>query len=201
MIRRSLIAAVALLLGTVAGCSSLQDHVVDVETGLRNRVLAQQAWNEWSWCYDDLDHPYHFAKGFKDGYRAVLAGGNGCQPTLPPRCYWKPQFQTPEGRCVTHAWFDGYSHGALAAQQDGYGNLNEIPISPTARANLISKRATPAAGLFPVSDSHTSPLHSPAAVGAGGGIVPAPAARPLLPEADVVPDGPRPYDEAVHRAN
>ncbi|MCA9062932.1 MAG: hypothetical protein KDA96_07730 [Planctomycetaceae bacterium] len=193
MIRRSLIAGIALLLGAASGCSSLQDHVVDVETGLRNRVLAHQAWNEWSWCYDDLDHPFHFSKGFRDGYRAVLAGGSGCQPTLPPRCYWKPQYQTPEGRCVTHAWFDGYSHGALAAQQDGYGNLNEIPISPTARANLISKRATPAAGLFPVADPHGTQLQP--AIHGSSGASPAPEvefAQPLIPEHGT---DSRPYDD------
>jgi len=141
MIRTSQVLTLILFAATLTGCTSIQDHFVNIEMDTRNRILAQQGWNEWSWCYEELEYPFHFAKGFKAGYRDILSGGNGCQPTLPPRCYWKPQFQTPEGRCKTMAWFDGFSHGALAAQQDGFGNLNEIPMSPTARSNMISQQA------------------------------------------------------------
>ncbi len=141
MIRRTAKACLSVLLLTAAGCNSMHDCINDCETGLRNDVLAQKAWGQWSWCYDDLDYPFHFAKGFKAGYQDVLAGGKGCQPTLPPRCYWKPCYQSAEGRCKINAWFDGFSHGAVAAQQDGYGNLQAIPISPTARANFMSRNA------------------------------------------------------------
>lgn len=126
-----------------SGCASMSDGIISCEMGIRNHILAQKAWGHWSWCYDELEFPFHFAKGFKDGYRNVLDGGSGCQPTLPPQCYWKPQFQTPEGRCKINAWFDGFSHGALAAKQDGYGAMGEIPISPTARTNIQVAR-TPA---------------------------------------------------------
>lgn len=129
-----------LLVTSISGCSSMFDSVISCEMGIRNKVLAQKAWGHWSWCYDNLDYPYHFAKGFKAGYQDVLRGGSGCQPTLPPQCYWKPTYQTPEGRSKTNSWFDGFSHGALAAQQDGYGNMGEIPISPTARANIEASR-------------------------------------------------------------
>ncbi|MEZ6130880.1 MAG: hypothetical protein R3C59_19595 [Planctomycetaceae bacterium] len=132
-----------LLLGVFAGlngCASMMDGMISCEMGIRNSVLAHKAWGHWSWCYDELDYPYHFGKGFRAGYRNILDGGNGCQPTLPPQCYWKPHYQTPEGHCMTHAWFDGFSHGALAAKQDGYGYLGEIPISPTAQANFERAR-------------------------------------------------------------
>jgi len=141
MIRRSAGAWLTLLLLSATGCSALQDQVIDCETSIRNHVLAQKAWGEWSWCYDELDYPYHFAKGFKAGYRNILEGGNGCQPSLPPKCYWKPHYQSPEGRAQIAAWFDGYSHGALAAEQDGMGSIGHLPISPTARANIIAKKA------------------------------------------------------------
>ena len=85
----------------------------------------------------------HFARGFKAGYRNVLEGGSGCQPTLPPECYWKACYQTPAGRCKTYAWFDGFSHGALAAKQDGYGGLGEIPISPRVKENLRLANSRP----------------------------------------------------------
>lgn len=133
----------ALLLVSISGCSSMFDSVINCEMAIRNKVLSQKAWGHWSWCYENLDHPYHFARGFKAGYSDVLNGGSGCQPTLPPQLYWKPTYQSPEGRGKTNSWFDGFSHGALAAQQDGYDNLGEIPISPTARANIEASRQQP----------------------------------------------------------
>lgn len=134
-----------LMLVTVSltGCASMHSGQEGLGTGLRHKCMAQQAWNEWSWCYDELDHPHHFAKGFKAGYRDVIQGGNGCQPTLPPKCYWKSCYQSAEGRCKVNSWFDGFSHGALAAQQDGAGNWTQIPMSPTARMNLQMSSAQP----------------------------------------------------------
>lgn len=133
----------ALLFVAISGCSSMFHSAVNCEIAIRNKVLAQKAWGHWSWCYEQLDYPLHFARGFKAGYRDVLNGGSGCQPTLPPECYWKPNFQSHEGRAKINSWFDGFSHGALAAQQDGYGNLGEIPISPTARANIENAQRQP----------------------------------------------------------
>ena len=125
----------------LTGCASMQDGLVGHEAKLRNKCRAQSAWNEWSWCYDDLDHPFHFAKGFKAGYKDILNGGKGCQPTLPPKCYYKSCYRSAEGRCKVNAWFDGFLHGVLAAQQDGAGSWNQIPISPTARMNLNTIKA------------------------------------------------------------
>lgn len=156
---------IAALLCCTAGCSALQDHCIELETDLRNQILAQRAWGEWSWCYDELDHPKHFARGFKDGYTDVINGGNGCQPTLPPKCYWKPHYQSPDGRACIEAWFDGFSHGALAAQQDGQANLGQIPISPTARMNLNSRNAAVPA---PWTSIRTAPVPAPEALPPGG---------------------------------
>ncbi len=201
MILKSLRTWIALLLcSTMAGCVSMQDCVVDVETDVRNHVLAQKAWGEWSWCYDKLDYPMHFAKGFKDGYTNILEGGTGCQPTLPPRCYWKPHYQNAEGRGKTNAWFDGFSHGALAAQQDGHGSIGQIPISPTARANFMAKHAPQPTS--PYANQHR-PAPVPDAVAPGINVEIPPVRMdelsPLLPtigsngEPDAVPQ--RPYEE------
>lgn len=147
-----------------SGCASMHDGLVDHEAKLRNKCRAQAAWNEWSWCYDDLDHPFHFAKGFKAGYKDILNGGKGCQPTLPPKCYYKSCYRNAEGRCKVNAWFDGFLHGVLAAQQDGAGSWNQIPISPTARMNMEAARA------------HSQPMPS------GGIRLPPPVADPNPPE-------------------
>jgi len=162
----------------LSGCASMQDGLVRHETKLRNKCRAQAAWNEWSWCYDDLDYPFHFAKGFKAGYRDILNGGKGCQPTFPPRCYHKSCYRNPEGRCKVNAWFDGFLHGVLAAQQDGAGAWNQIPISPTARMNMEAARA------------HSRPMPL------GTGTLPPPIADPNPPEIpapappeQLIPDG------------
>ncbi len=148
MIRKSVKAWLALLFLSAAGCSAIQDHCISMETSARNCVLAEKGWMDWSSHYNGTENKFHFAKGFKEGYQNVLEGGKGCQPTLPPRWYWKPCYQTPAGRCKIAAWFDGYTHGAVAAQQDGYGNLQQLPISPTARSNWMSRQMPPSAACF-----------------------------------------------------
>jgi hypothetical protein len=158
MIRKSAKAWLAMLVLTAAGCNAVQDECIKIETSTRNCVLAMKGWHRWSDHYDHVDHKHHFAKGFKEGYTNILEGGKGCQPTLPPRWYWKPCYQTPAGRCKIAAWFDGFTHGAVAAQQDGYGNLQQLPISPTARANWMTRQAPPAAACFSQMNEEIQPL-------------------------------------------
>lgn len=173
----------------LTGCASLHSGQEGLGTGLRHKCIAQQAWNEWSWCYDELDHPHHFAKGFKAGYRDVIEGGNGCQPTLPPKCYWKSCYRSAEGRCKVNAWFDGFSHGALAAQQDGAGNWNEIPLSPTARMNLRMSSSQPQVYGW---DSHAAGAPAPVAG-------PTPPSLPphILPPVGGMADGYRHMNESA----
>ena len=140
MIKKLSLAGLALMLFSAAGCNSISDMCLEKEMACRNHVLAMKAWGTWSWCYDELDYPRDFASGFRAGYENILAGGKGCQPTLPPRLYWKPCYQNPEGQGKIQSWFDGYSHGALAAQQDGYSNLQTIPLSSAARQNLLNSK-------------------------------------------------------------
>jgi hypothetical protein len=211
MIHKSAKAWLPLLFLGAAGCATIADCCIEHETSMRNCVPAQKAWGNWSWCYDDLDHPFHFAKGFKAGYKNILQGGKGCQPTLPPRWYWKPCYQSPEGRCKIASWFDGYSHGALAAQQDGYGSLQELPISPTARANWMSQFTTPNTACFD-GMYHGQVPGSPDAVVPEGAIVPEDAPMDGMDEfspgaAQLPPAGSaggainleplRPYDDSV----
>jgi hypothetical protein len=173
MIRKSIKTWLAMLMLATSGCSSFNDYVLKTETGMRNQILSQKAWSQWSWCYDDLDHPSDFSCGFKAGYRNILEGGSGCQPTLPPRQYWKPCYETPNGRGRINAWFDGFSHGALAAQQDGMGGIGILPISPTARQNLMMKRTPRSTAEFGRPDQVPLPDQS------------------MLPESDGALDGDR----------
>ncbi|MEO2012772.1 MAG: hypothetical protein ABGZ53_00220 [Fuerstiella sp.] len=153
------------IMSGLTGCAAISDCVISVETDMRNDVLAMKAWGQWSWAYDDLQHPWHFSKGFKEGYRDVLNGGKGCQPTIPPQCYWKPCYQSMEGKNKINSWFDGFSHGALAAAQDGYGDMGQIPISPTAKANLESSRRRPAPNMFEEGELTGAPIAVDATTG------------------------------------
>lgn len=144
MIHTALLLSLAICL---TGCGSMTGGLSGCKLNLRQKCIAQKAWNEWSWCYDELDDPRHFAKGFKAGYIDILEGGKGCQPTLPPKCYWN-SCHSPQGVCETNAWFDGFLHGVLAANQDGVGAFSSIPISPTARMNMEASRAPHPYGHF-----------------------------------------------------
>ena len=129
--------AVVLLTGS-SGCSALQgvrdyaqynDVTDEFVVGWRNYVWANKAWAAQKACY--ADHPYRhdFGEGFRAGYRDAAAGGNGCPPPLPPRKYWRWQYQSPEGQGKIAAWFEGYPQGAAVAEQEGASNWREIPVS------------------------------------------------------------------------
>jgi hypothetical protein len=121
-----------------------------------------EAWARWSWCYDDLTHPRDFSAGFRAGYHDILNGGAGCQPTLPPRSYWKACYRNAEGHCKVNAWFEGFSHGALAAQKDGASTYGHIPLSPTAHGNLAkANEAPPIYDWSAATDSVPAPGPSP----------------------------------------
>lgn len=120
----------------LSGCNSLQDSFNDQCNAVHTELTAMEAWARWSWCYEDLTHPKDFAAGFRAGYMDILNGGAGCQPTLPPKCYWKACYRNAEGHCMVNAWFEGFSHGVLAAERDGASVYGHIPLSPTAQGNI-----------------------------------------------------------------
>ena len=121
-----------------SGCSLMQgvnnhiaynDSTNDFVMGWRNSVWASQTWHSQKGHF--VDHPEFraFGAGFRDGYRDVASGGNGCPPPVPPRKYWSWKYQTPEGQCKVAAWFEGFGHGARAAEEDGAGNFQDIQVS------------------------------------------------------------------------
>ena len=133
----------AVLLGTTfTGCASFYECVDDNTMGARNYMLARQAWHRWHWCYADVSCCSHFARGFRDGYVDAINGVPECQPVLPPRKYWGACYQSTNGHCEINSWYNGYSHGHLAATKDGLAEMGRIPISPTARQNMLQAEAS-----------------------------------------------------------
>jgi hypothetical protein len=105
------------------------DSCNDFVMGWRNDVWARQAWHEQKEQFSGHQEFRAFGAGFRDGYIGVASGGNGCPPPVPPRKYWSWHYQTPEGQCKVAAWFEGYAHGARAAEEDGAGNFQDIQVS------------------------------------------------------------------------
>lgn len=125
-----------LLWACSSGCIyEMQDDCDDFMIGMRTRSMARRAWRQAEPVYDrTVEHERHFRKGFEAGYADVASGGNGCVPTLPPRHYWKACYQTPRGKEKTYAWFDGFTHGAIAAHQDGVAGWSRVAVSHAAFA-------------------------------------------------------------------
>src|SRR5262249_9287416 len=76
--------------------------------------------------YSGMECGSDFGSGFRAGYAGMATYGNGTVPALPPRTYWSPWYQSQYGQQQTQAWFDGYSHGVLAAGKDGVNPYSRI---------------------------------------------------------------------------
>lgn len=121
-----IIPCILLLLSTTGCLYEIRDEIIDCEFQLKNCFMAESAWKQCSSIYQGIENQRDFRAGFKAGYKAVALGANGCPPTLPPACYWKACHATDAGKARAHAWFDGYAHGAAAADGDGVANSNRI---------------------------------------------------------------------------
>jgi hypothetical protein len=77
-----------------------------------------QAWKSRAWMYEGIACESSFKKGFKAGYRFANCGGDSCQPPGPSH-FWSSGGMTEQDQRDAQAWCDGFTHGTLAAQQDG----------------------------------------------------------------------------------
>lgn len=108
----------------------------DLVTGWRDTVWAKRAYNRRLPNLPVGQFESAFREGFIDGYHNVAQGGNGCQPAIPPRKYWSWKYQTAEGQCKVQAWYQGWSYGAKAAEEDGIGFYREIQVSGALEQSL-----------------------------------------------------------------
>jgi hypothetical protein len=103
------------------------DNCVDLK---RNKELAEGAWADFAQHNPDVEYSFDFEKGFKFGYEDFLyAGGSGQPPPVPPRYYWRPEFESGDGHRAIEDWYAGYARGAEAARESGYRQLVTVPAS------------------------------------------------------------------------
>lgn len=94
----------------------------DFMIGYRNKVMAEKAWICNKHRFVKRCNLPEFKEGFLAGYVDVAAGGHGCTPAIAPPAYWGWRYQSPQGQHGVNAWFEGFPHGAKAAEMDGIGH-------------------------------------------------------------------------------
>lgn len=130
IVRRLGAAALVLPLLICLGCQCIQEEVDEDLICLRNYADSWYAWIYYRHnCPDETWYPIDYGKGFREGYRNVAGGGDGCPPTLPPQCYWSVCFQNPIGQAKVQEWFRGFVFGANAAKLDGVAEYSQIMTS------------------------------------------------------------------------
>lgn len=126
-----------------SGCASMKDCLDECMITVRNCRAARRAWKDYQPCVGEMENKRHFGRGFKDGYAEVASGGSPCVPALPPECYWRFCHESDAGQARMHAWFDGYAHGAAAAEQHGVAQASYIVIAPSIMPPSLRKRPKP----------------------------------------------------------
>ncbi len=97
------------------GCVSEMNYCA---TWVEQTWTANRAWRARKWMYEDIPCESSFKAGFKAGYRFANCGGDSCTPPGPSH-YWFADGMTEKDVQEAQAWCDGFTHGTMAAQQDG----------------------------------------------------------------------------------
>ena len=114
-----------------SGCATYQDW----HYSCSNYYRAYAAWHSMGKdSSPGRDHDY--ADGWKRGYYDVAMGRSGEPPAVPPEKYWAPKYQNASGQNAVQMWYRGYQTGAIAAEQEGYCNWNDVPSFAPASVSL-----------------------------------------------------------------
>jgi hypothetical protein len=137
------------------------DEADELITGWRNLVYSQAAWRKHREQFAAHPYQHEFGEGFRCGYRNVAAGGNGCPPPMAPRKFWSWKYQTPEGQAKQAAWFEGFPHGARAAEEEGIGNWGQIQVSYAIKQQYCDRCIGGSPGPMLVPTPSQGPHHEP----------------------------------------
>ena len=154
------------------------DEVDKHYTHARHVKWAETAWEQICSSSPDAfteDHQLGFIDGFVD---YLDYGGSGEPPPLPPRRYWRRDYQTPAGHAAAQQWFEGFRHGVSIARSSGYRDLVTIPVSDIIESPYVIPQI-PGARPFPHTAS-TVPTAQP------------PVQYQTDPDAEEIPTPPQP---------
>ncbi|MGE3314505.1 MAG: hypothetical protein AB7O26_05260 [Planctomycetaceae bacterium] len=104
-----------LLLAGLSGCRSLADEMRGSVTSTQARRAADWSWQQSTVLYDSVTHIGPFSDGYKAGYAAAASGSLDRQSSPPASLRAATDHVGVERQ---QAWYDGYSHGVLAAQHE-----------------------------------------------------------------------------------
>ncbi len=120
------------------GC--LNDYMISY----RNSAWAAKAWLCRKPRFCNRKYLKDFENGFRDGYKSIADGGNGCAPAVCPQQYWGWQYQTADGQARMNAWFEGYPMGVQAAEEEGIGNWSQVRTNMPAPPHVNTLGMAPA---------------------------------------------------------
>lgn len=108
-------------------------YPTNVENGLmctRDHNLAAEVWRNYQASHPECAASCDFGWGFRQGFADYLySGGTGQPPPVPPRDYWKIQYQTPEGLHAIEEWYAGFKAGTEAAKATGIRERVVVPVT------------------------------------------------------------------------
>jgi hypothetical protein len=154
-------------------------RLADCVDRYRNQELAEAFWADFQAAAPGMTYSDDFALGFKEGFAVFLfEGGTGNPPPVPPRYYWRTEYQSVEGHQAIEDWFAGYRRGAGSARLSGYRRLVTVPPSTSllrARtpADLPARAADVPSGPGPGESAPGEVLPEP------GRVPPEPVWRPV----------------------
>jgi len=105
-----------------AGCVA---QINSCSTWVQQSWMTDKAWRARKWMYEDIPCESSFKAGFKAGYKFANCGGDSCQPPGPSH-FWSAGGMTEQDQRDAQAWCDGFTHGTLAAQQDGKAGASAL---------------------------------------------------------------------------
>ncbi len=159
---------------------------------MRNRSFSAKAWHRRKHNFCREKYLKDFCAGFRAGYEDVANGAGECTPAFPPSEYWGWEFQSAEGQGRTSAWFAGYPHGARAAEEEGLGHYQQLPMSVEMQAQYQQTGMfTHEGALYPIpSEDEVERMQAGPAPVPMHGDIPMDVIREQIPEGAVlVPEG------------
>ena len=117
------------LLVASSGCYTVREDIDDCIMEKRLKYQARSAWSDAKSSCNDVEYRSHFQDGFEAGYLNVAQGGDGRPPILAPAKYRSWWYQNEVGNPEAMSWLDGYSYGAMNAEQNGVGQTQRVVTS------------------------------------------------------------------------